>query len=565
VRRDKKASSMTAGRKRPPARVDPASTSGERAAAGVPRLWSAAVALAIFAVYLTQCPAVSGDKDSAEFALVLAMNGIAHPTGYPLYTLLGHIFVRLLHGLGASWPYAANAWSAVGGGVAMYFLQRLSLGLSPTRSPLRHQSRFLIGLLPLALFAFNPIWTYETTLAEVYSWHVAWALGTTLYFVWLVRALANERDWPAPRLHRSAAAWGLLCGLGGAHHATSLFVAAPLSLALLVVLVVRRRLAVALVATVLVAACVPLLSYGIILWRTAHPAAYQWPTLAPGFGGLVEHVSASAYRDLLGRFAPGPEQRGFLLAYVYPFLFPGLLLVLLNAWWSRRLDERTLSWGLASVVLMGTAYAFDYGVPDPSSYFLLPMSLGLVGITSLLASFMTSGPTARRATLACAALLGITGLTLSVPWLRTSQQRVGMFMSFDRLVHSMWSSVPADSGFVFWTNDMNNKLRVYQLLTGEKRGLWVGQALMLNGTQVREQFVRRNGFDPMTGFVLDEPALRNADTKDRYTREAIDSIESRVNAMTNLPVFHFDPQVPTVRLLLKPSAGMSAASIVKPR
>jgi hypothetical protein len=565
VRRDRKAVSMIAGGKRMPTRAVPTSSSDSGTEAEVPRWWSVAVALAVFAVYLAQCPTVSGDKDSAEFTLVLALNGVAHPTGYPLHTLFGHAFVRLIHGLGATWAYAANAWSATGGGVAMYFLQRLSLSLMPTSTRLGRRGRFLLGLLPLALLAYNPVWTYETTLAEVYSWHVAWGLGTTLYFVRLVRALANEEDWPTLRLHRSAAAWGLLCGIGGAHHATSVFVAAPLSLALLVVLVARRRLATALIATVLVATCVPLLSYGIILWRTTHPATCQWPTLAPGFGGLIHHVSGSAYLDLLGRFAPGPEQRRFLLWYVYPFLFPVLLLAPVNALRSRRLDERTLSWGLASAALMGTAYAFDYGAPDPSSYFLLPMSLGLVGITPLLASFMAGGPTARRAALACAALLGITSIVLSVPWLRTGRQRVGVFVSFDRFVHDMWSSIPADSGFVFWTNDMNYKLRVYQLLAGEKPGLWVGQALMLNRTQVREQFLRQNGFDPMVGFVLDEQAMLSADAKDTYTREAIDSIESRVNAMTGLPVIHFDPQVPTVRLLLKPPADAGAKSITRRR
>jgi hypothetical protein len=170
---------------------------------------------------------------------------------------------------------------------------------------LDRRERFLLALLPVALFAFNPIWTYETTLAEVYSWHVAWVLGASLYFVRLVRALADEEDWPARRLYGRAALWGLLCGVGGAHHATSIFVAAPLSIAILVALIARRRrgaapattalAATALAATVLVATCVPLLSYGIILWRSTHPAPIQWWGLTPGLQGLLRHASGMLY------------------------------------------------------------------------------------------------------------------------------------------------------------------------------------------------------------------------------------------------------------------------------
>ena len=44
--------------------------------------------------------------------------------------LLGHLFVRIVHALGATWAYAANAWSAVGGAVAVYLLHRLALALA---------------------------------------------------------------------------------------------------------------------------------------------------------------------------------------------------------------------------------------------------------------------------------------------------------------------------------------------------------------------------------------------------------------------------------------------------
>ncbi|MBK6900077.1 MAG: DUF2723 domain-containing protein [bacterium] len=127
------------------------------------------------ALYLLLAPPAVGDKDAAEFTLVLATRGVAHPTGYPLYTLLGHPFVALLHACGVGWAYAANAWSALGGAVAVALLHRLARRLVADA-----RGGAVLAWLPVLLFGPNPIWTFETTLAETGSWHVAWSCGAAL-------------------------------------------------------------------------------------------------------------------------------------------------------------------------------------------------------------------------------------------------------------------------------------------------------------------------------------------------------------------------------------------------
>lgn len=534
----------------------------------VPRLGSLAVALIALTVYLLLCPPVSGDGDSAEFTLVLALSGVAHPTGYPLYTLLGHLFVGLVHGLGATWAYAANAWSALGGGVAIYFLHRLALALAPAAAPGASQSltasprgRFLLALLPVALFAFNPIWTNETALAEVYSWHVAWALGASLYFVRLVRAQASRGYWPAQRLYRHAAAWGLLCGVGGAHHATAIFVAAPLSLALLVVLGARRRLRVGLVATVLVATCVPLLAYGFILWRGTHPAPFQWPALRPGLPGFVQHITGAQYRMNLGSFAPTANQRESLLSYAYPFLFPGLLLAAYVSLRARGLAERTIEWSLTVSALIGTVYVFNYGVPDPSSYFLCPLALALAALAPGLAGLLARGGRVQRAAGLAATALGLVGVILWVPWLRAARERDAIHVAYEQIVHRLWSSIRADSAIVFWNDDMYPRLLNYRLLKHEKPGVDVWHGLLLYSRPVRARFEERYGFDPTAGIRFRPRALDTAAAIDSARREGLDSVEARVNALTSLPVIHFDPGVPEARVLPKPGSASSASSM----
>ena len=63
------------------------------------------IPLVAFAVYAWLTPPVSGMGDASELTLVLATNGVPHPTGYPLYVALGHPFVTVLHGLGADYEF----------------------------------------------------------------------------------------------------------------------------------------------------------------------------------------------------------------------------------------------------------------------------------------------------------------------------------------------------------------------------------------------------------------------------------------------------------------------------
>jgi hypothetical protein len=479
----------------------------------VPRPWSFAVALLTFLVYLALVPPVSGDKDSAEFTIALALLGVAHPTGYPLFTLLGHAWVTALHALGISWEWAANAWTALGGAVAIYFLQRLALALLPPDGRLSRAERFGSSLLPVGLFALNPVWTYETTLVEVYAWHVAWALGAAMLFVSTWRSLAD----PARDLRGLAVRWGLVCGIGLAHHATSVFVVLPLTVAFVIALRGRPWRGAAVLG--LLAACVPLLSYGLILWRGAHPAALQWPMLRPGWDGFFEHVSGRQYVGLLGKFAPASPQVNFLVWYILPFLLPGLALLALHA--RRSKDGAAIA--LAAAALAGTLYAFSYGVPDPSSYFLYPMAFGLAALAPLLA------PASRLLKWLVASVAAV----LCIVWFFFASVRSTDMMQFDALVKSMWQAIPYEQGFVFWNDDMHYKLELRQRLLHEKPGLFVVDASVLRDPEARRKFALAHGFEPAAAA----PDL---------------AVEESVNEKTRLPVVDFDPMTKQVRLLKKP-------------
>src|SRR5215472_17615206 len=55
--------------------------------------WTGA-GIALLVYFLTANPSVTF-TDSGELAAVATTLGIAHPTGYPLFTLLGHLWTKL--------------------------------------------------------------------------------------------------------------------------------------------------------------------------------------------------------------------------------------------------------------------------------------------------------------------------------------------------------------------------------------------------------------------------------------------------------------------------------------
>ncbi len=507
--------------------------------------WSSwLVGAGALATYLVLAPAVAGDKDAAEFTLVLATSGVCHPTGYPLYTLLGHAFVTIAHALGANWAYAANAWSAVGGALAVTFVYRLARALA---GPARGAG--LLALIPALLFGLNPLWTFETTLAETGAWHVAWAAGALLLCRHLLRALADATS-VEPRLGRGALVWGFVCGLGLAHHATALLLAVPLT-AVLAWRVQPRSALKRLLVPASAGAFLPLLSYGFIAWHAFHPARVQWPLLAPGWKDVLDHVTAAQYRVYFGAFHPSSGQAALLARYAYPYLgLSAVAFAVVIPFARARADRDTLVAMVAGLAVQ-CAVIFSYGVPDPSSYFLPVLGVGLVATAPALARLRQGALGQRRPALVGAVLLGVAIVAITAPWLRTGWERRQAYLKYDRMLRGMWQSITIDRGWVLWADDMVYRLNGWQILDGEKPGLEVLNPATLTHTWPRREFARRHGFDPSAGLRLPAGGAPGQVLSGAAAADLAGQLTRNLNEMSDLPVIEFDPAVPSVRLLRK--------------
>ncbi len=136
-----------------------------------------------------------GIGDTAEFQRIAPTLGVAHPTGYPLYTLLGWLWSHLPLGATAAWRM--NLFSAV--------TAALAIGILYLTARMLEQRRVVAAAAVLTLATSLTFWA-QATIAEVYG------LAMLLQALLLLALLR----WRASRI----SFWmiGLLVGLGLAHH-----------------------------------------------------------------------------------------------------------------------------------------------------------------------------------------------------------------------------------------------------------------------------------------------------------------------------------------------------------
>lgn len=301
----------------------------------------AALSLALYLLTLAPTVATVFD-DSLEFQVVLPSLGIAHPTGYPLYTILGWLFSHLPVGDPA---YRVNLFSAVAGAATVGLLCLVARRLGVTRAAAAAVS---------LVYALSPVWWSQATIAEVYTLH---GLFMALILLLALDERRTQRPWLA-----------LAFGLALTHHRMTLLLAPGLAVYLLWSdpgLPRRPRQMMSL----LVALLAPLLLYLYLPLRGLSVSSLDG-SYANTWSGFWRHVLASDYGAFL-RDNPLAVQRS--AAYPLQLLigqvgWVGLLLGLLG--WLRW-RERPRHWTLLTLVfLTNMIFAAGYRTADVDVFYL---------------------------------------------------------------------------------------------------------------------------------------------------------------------------------------------------
>jgi hypothetical protein len=347
------------------------------------RRWArgAAVVLPIavtMGVYLATLGRTVGRADTFEFQVVAHNLGIAHPTGYPLYVLLGKLFTLLPAGGTALRVNLLSAVSATGAAAVVYAILRRLSAADPEGGD--HG----LPLLGALAFAFSPTLWSQAVEAEVY------ALNSLLValVLWSLVTLARERQ-----AGRSVPLLFLALGLGMANHVTTAILLPVVALALLLFRPHLGR------KGWLAAAALFGLGLSVYLYLPL-----RWPALHDGASmtarEFIRWVTGGQFRGALqlNAWRSDPTRYGILGRLVLDqWGWPGVALAGVGLLW---LAQR--HWRIALVTLiawLGYAYyALSYYVPD-ISVFLIPahlvqaiwMGLGVAALTRFLEGRVIAG------------------------------------------------------------------------------------------------------------------------------------------------------------------------------
>jgi hypothetical protein len=315
-------------------------------------------------VYLTTRAPVVRFIDSGELAVVCRTLGIAHPTGYPLYTLLGRLFCLLpLEDVVFRITLMSLFFTCLSS--AILFFALLVMGRDFLQGT-NGDSRFGIWAAWLAslIFSFTPTLWSQATSNEVYSLNVLfYSLIILLVLLWRTsrKAAVGERIFFLLTF---------VYGLSFGNHMSTVLLL-PAIIYISTVTLGKRLFAPRRMALILALFLLGLAVYLFLPIRSAQNPLMNWgnPESWPTF---KRHVTGWQYQVWM--FAQSGRELGSNLAnFIKLFFrqFPIYLLPLsLLGIWRIFVCCRSILAFLLTVFLANILYGINYGIPDIDPYFL---------------------------------------------------------------------------------------------------------------------------------------------------------------------------------------------------
>jgi hypothetical protein len=345
------------------------------------------LSVGIFIVYLiTLAPTVSF-IDSGELSAVAATLGIAHPTGYPLFTILGWLFTKLP--IDNTIIYKLNIMSALYGAASAYFFflflvsifEFLVLGQAQTKNVRPGQTsvsfpKLYRSIIPAVggtlLLAFSPTYWSQAVAVEVYSLHILFLSLILLTFFNAVKVFLLHKSNPQkekPTI-RELSVFALLLGMSFSNHMTTILLMPGLIYMFFFVYGFTRDTW-RLILILLVAFVAGLSFYLYFPVRAANSPLLNWGNPVD-LEKIFWHLSGKQYRVWIfsSTDAAVKQFKYFINDLPKEFNYIFLIVSLLGIWSLYKRRRELLIFTI--LLFIGcVVYSINYDIHDIDSYFLL--------------------------------------------------------------------------------------------------------------------------------------------------------------------------------------------------
>jgi len=315
-------------------------------------------------VYLATRTPVVQFIDSGELAVVCRTLGIAHPTGYPLYTLLGRLFCLLPLGEIVSRVTLMSLLFSCFSGAAL-FVALLLMGRDLLQR-VKRDSWLVIwaAWLTSLIFSFTPTLWSQATSNEVYSLNVLfYSLIVFLVLLWRTGRGAAKGE-------RVFCLLVFVYGLSFGNHMSTVLLL-PAILYVSAVTLGKRLFSTRRLISILALFLLGLSVYLFLPIRSAQNPLMDWGS-PESWATFKRHVTGWQYQVWM--FAGSAGELGSNLtnfAGLFFHQFPIYLLPLsLVGIWRVFVRCRRILTFLLVVFLSNVLYGINYGIPDIDPYFL---------------------------------------------------------------------------------------------------------------------------------------------------------------------------------------------------
>lgn len=407
------------------------------------RHYQASTALFAFIVYLFTLAPTVVEIDSGELAAVQALSGIAHPTGYPLFSMLGYLLLKALFPFRT--VYAANLLAAVWCTLGLVFFMKSarfvidnsSIFSSPDKNALKkvkkdkhHKEitekkasgkmeavreekeseineikKILSISLGALVLAFSKTFWAQSTSVEVYSLHI-FLINLIIYF--LLKAFASDGEGQDHTL-RGWLLFALMLALGFSNHMTTLLIlpgAAYFYFSRNKYNISSSYKRIALMLAVFI----PLLAlmYAYLPLRAKANPAVNWGNPVD-MERILRHVSGKQYQVWLFSSADSARKQleFFISSLPGEFAIVSLLFCILGLFQAYRMARKFFNFLVISFAFC-VLYSINYDIVDISSYFLLAyITLSFFAVFGVLKIFSLLKSASENPYLMPAALTGL--------------------------------------------------------------------------------------------------------------------------------------------------------------
>lgn len=327
--------------------------------------------------------------DGGEITTVLWTLGISHPTGYPLFTLLGYLFVHIpiLPEVAERANLFAALCTSIAGGILYLVFIRTQLVLAPANSNLNGKKKTSANrprpspaldttlvirwssLLGALVLIFARTFWYQSTSIESYPLELV--LFALIMFVWL-------GFYTKPVKSRAFLA-GLILGLGFTNHMTTMLTV-PALVFLLFSAYRNGRLPPRLLLYTVLGGLAASLLYLYLPIRASQSPLMDWGN-PDNLQRFIWQVTGKQFRTwMFSSFTVFEHQLGVFFSSLlteYRLSMLAIILGLIAAF----LYYRRLFWWTFLLAVGDLVYATNYSIHNISAYFLLAyIALALFGV-----------------------------------------------------------------------------------------------------------------------------------------------------------------------------------------